>query len=107
MFLRPFSEINLYTDSGQRLIFASDLGDQSRWRLSEYAATASVLGNTFSCSLDTFCLFRDQKWCRSIQQSVFSLSELHACVFNEYIVNFHKIIGYIKGVGVFASIRII
>ena len=76
-------------------------GELRRWRLSEYAESAPVLGETFACYLDTLQLFRDRKWWRSdytrgpslSRPSSFSLSELHSYVFNESMTNSHNAVG--------------
>jgi hypothetical protein len=76
-----------------------------RWRFSEYADTAPVLGEIFASSFDTLQLFRDRKWWRSdytsngrrlSRPSSFSLSELHSHLFDESITNSHNAVGDIR-----------
>ena len=82
-------------------------GELRRWRFSDYADTAPVLGEIFASSFDTLQLFRDRKWWRSdftsngppeslSRPSSFSLSELHSHIFNESITNSHNAVGDVR-----------
>jgi len=71
-------------------------GELRRWRLSEHAESAPVLGEIFSSSLDTLQLFRGRKWTSPPRPSSFSLSNLHSHVFNESATNSHNAVGDIK-----------
>lgn len=79
-------------------------GELRRWRFSEHAESAPVLGQTFSCYLDTLQLFRHQTWWRTNyargpsppRPSSFSLSGLYSHIFNESITNSHNAVGDIK-----------
>ena len=77
-------------------------GELRRWRFSEHAESAPVLGELFTCYLDTLELFRDRKWWKTsyssgpARPSSFSLSELHSHIFNESIINSHNAVGDIK-----------
>jgi DNA polymerase III epsilon subunit-like protein len=77
-------------------------GELRRWRFSD--GGSPMLGETFTCYLDTLQLFRDRKWWRTNQgsehclprPSSFSLSELHSHVLNESIANSHNAVGDVK-----------
>lgn len=79
-------------------------GELRRWRFSEHAESAPVLGDVFSSSLDTLQLFRNGKWWRSnfgrteapSRPSSFRLSDLYSHVLNESITNSHNAVGDIK-----------
>jgi DNA polymerase III epsilon subunit-like protein len=77
-------------------------GELRRWRFAD--RRSPMLGETFTCYLDTLQLFRDRKWWRNNhgserclpRPSSFSLSELHSHVFNESITNSHNAVGDVK-----------
>jgi DNA polymerase III epsilon subunit-like protein len=77
-------------------------GELRRWRFSD--GRSPMLGETFTCYIDTLQLFRNGKWWRAKHRrepalprpSSFSLSELHSHVFSESITNSHNAAGDVK-----------
>ena len=70
-------------------------GELRRWRFSDDADSAPILGDLFASSLDTLQLFRLSKfWSKSSPRpNSFSLGTLHEHVLGESISNSHNAVG--------------